>query len=217
MIMTSRKMHRKSLVVGCGLILLLTGCNQQAADSTDIVNYEGTDYAFVEYPANIFYYDYNGNSSDNFVEVDGIYPIASPQWDMIWNGGDLYCDKNAVEEASSYYANDDNYDWYVVIDTADEELSYPVNIMDEELDAIYSLEDMEKDKSVFWEEFEAQGSLVKISKDGIVRGTLSIAKCDGSWYWKSELIDESREEDGTWPEYVQPLPESLDSKIKEVE
>ena len=58
------------------------------------------------------------------------------------------------------------------------------------------------------------GSIAKISKDSVVRGTLSIAKYDGNWYWKSEVIDESREKDGTWPEYVQPLPESLNEKIK---
>ena len=37
----------------------------------------------------------------------------------------------------------------------------------------------------------------------------------GGWNGKSEIIDESRENDGTWPEYIQPLPETLDRKIKE--
>lgn len=195
-------------------VLFLMGCDKQIVNTSDIVEYEGEDYVFLEYPANVFYYDYNGNSNDNFEEVDGIYPVESPKWDMIWNGGDLYCVKACVDEASSYYADDNNYDWYVVLDTEDEEISCPVNITDEELNVIYGLEEMKKDVSVFWEEFEAQGSLVKISKDGMVRGTLSIAKYDGKWYWKSELVDESREEDGTWPEYVQLLPETFNGKIK---
>ena len=67
------------------------------------------------------------------------------------------------------------------------------------------------------EEFDTFGSLIKISKDGVVRGTLSIAEFDGDWYWKSEIIDESRENDGMWPEYIQLLPESLSKKIKAVE
>lgn len=213
MIQTKYKKLRKSTVVISGMIILLMGCNQQTSETIDTTQYEGTEYAYLEYPSNVFYYDYNGKDSDKFEEVDGIYPIESPQWNMIWNGGDLYCDKRSVEEAVSYYASDENYDWYVVIDTEDEELSYPVNVTDEELSVIYSLEEMEKDVSVFWEEFEAQGSLVKISKDGMVRGILSIAKYNGNWYWKSEIIDESREEDGTWPEYVQSLPESLNNKI----
>ena len=76
------------------------------------------------------------------------------------------------------------------------------------------LEEMERTTSLFWEEFESQGSLIKISKDGIVRGTISIIKFDGCWYWKSEVIDESREKDGDWPEYVQPLPKTFNNKIK---
>jgi len=196
------------------LASLLAGCSQQ-----DTVKYEGKEYAFLEYPANVFYYDYNGNSHDNFEEVDGIYPVVSPKWDMIWNGGDLYCVKDYAHKAHKYYADDDNYDWYIVIDSDDEgELnSYPVNMTEDELHCIYGLEDAEKSISVYWEEFEAFGSIIKISKDGMVRGTVSIAKYDGNWYWKSEIIDESREDDGTWPEYVQPLTETLDCKIKEAE
>ena len=104
-----------------------------------------------------------------------------------------------------------------MIDTEDDELYYPIDVNDEELENIYKLEEMERKTSLFWEEFEAQGSLIKISKDGIVRGIISIIKFDGSWYWKSEVIDESREKDGNWPEYVQLLPKTLDKKIKEVE
>lgn len=214
------KILKKTVLYMVSLLLsgmLLAGCVKQSINNQDTVSYEGVEYAFLDYPSNIFYYDYNGNDSDKFEEVDGIYPIESAQWNMIWNGGDLYCDKSLVEEAANYYASDENYDWYIVIDTEDEESSHSINITNEELDVIYGLEEMKKNKSVFWEEFESQGSLVKISKDGMVRGTLSVAKCDGNWYWKSEIIDESREEDGTWPEYVQPLPESLNNKIIEVQ
>lgn len=203
-----------SLIVSCAL---LTGCEKQETSNPDIVTYEGNEYVFLEYPENEFYYDYNGNAHDTFDEVDGIYPVDSPKWEIIWNGGDLCCIKDKADEANNYYADDENYDWYVGIDTEEELEFYPVNITDSECEAIYGFEEMEKATSVFMEEFDVHGSIIKISKDGIVRGTISIVKYDGNWYWKSEVIDESREKDGTWPEYVQPLPETLDRKVKEVE
>lgn len=208
--------HKKRNTIFLVLILniLLIGCSKQNTENNNVVNFEGKEYESLEYPANEFYYAYNGNSHDNFEEVDGRYPIDSPQWEMIWNAGDLYCAVDSVKEAEEYYSNDDNYDWYVVIDTEDDELSYPIDVNDDELKCIYKLEEMERTTSLFWEEFESQGSLIKISKDGIVRGTISIIKYDDCWYWKSEVIDESREKDGDWPEYVQPLPETLNKKIK---
>ena len=199
------------------LNILLIGCSKENMENYNEVNFEGKEWEALKYPANEFHYDYNGNSHDNFEEPDGRYSIDSPQWNMIWNAGDLYCAADRVEEAENYYSNEDNYDWYIVIDTEDDELYYPIDVNADELESIYKLEEMERKISLFWEEFEAQGSLIKISKDGIVRGTISIVKYDDCWYWKSEVIDESREKDGNWPEYVQLLPKTLDKKIKEVE
>ena len=222
MVNNLHKYKRKSICI-CILIfsvLLLAGCGNQAANSGDTVKYEGKKYVSLEYPANVFYYDYNGNSHDNFEEVDGIYPIDSPNWDMIWNGGDLYCIKKHVEDANSYYADDSNYVWYALIDSDDydnEANSYPIEVTSEEIEAVCGVDDQDKDLAVFFEEFEKLGSVFKISEDGVVRGTISIGKYNGHWYWRSETIDESREEDGTWPEYIQALPKSLDSKIKEAE
>lgn len=199
--------------------LLLPGCKNETAPSSDTIKYQGSEYVYLAYPSNVFYYDYNGNENDHFEEADGIYPIESPQWDMIWNGGDLYCIKDSADTAISYYSIDDNYNWYILIDSEDvyETDPYPIEITESELDVIYDLEVLSKDTSAFFEEFEAMGSILKISKDGIVRGTLSIAKYDGKWYWKSEIIDESQECDGTWAEYIQPLPESLQPKIQAIE
>ena len=134
------------------LNILLTGCSKENMENCNVVNFEGKEYESLEYPANEFYYAYNGNSHDNFEEVDGRYPIDSPQWDMIWNAGDLYCAADRVAEAENYYSNDDNYDWYVIIDTEDDELSYPIDVNDAELENIYKLEEMERKTSLFWEE-----------------------------------------------------------------
>ena len=103
-------------------------------------------------------------------------------------------------------------------DAEDNEInSCPIDITDAELEQVYDIENQERDLALFFEDFEEQGSLFKISKDGVVRGTISLCKYKGAWYWKSEVIDESVERDGTWPEYVQPLPQSLSSKIIETE
>ena len=76
-----------------------------------------------------------------------------------------------------------------------------------------SVENLPKEKAIFFEEIEEFATLTKTSKDGMVSGLTELAYYEGSWYWRSEIIDESREKDGTWPEYVQELPESLSEKI----
>ena len=198
----------------------LAACGEHSSNYAYTVRYEGKEYVALEFPANIFYYDYNGNSHDNFSEVDGRYPIDSPKWDMIWNGGDLYCIKSSADEAKAYYADDKNYVWYVLIDSDEEDNeinSCPITVDAAELEVIYNIESRDRDLAAFFDQFEKHGSVFKISKDGVVRGTISVVKYNGIWYWKSEVIDESQELDGTWPEYIQPLPASLSEKIAEAE
>ena len=213
----------KTILCACLIIttILLSGCGVQTASvEEDTVKFQGHKYAPLDYPVNIFYYDYNGNSHDNFEEVDGRYEIDSPNWDMIWNAGDLYCITKHVDEANKYYANDENYVWYALIDSDEEDNeinSYPIEITAEELQAVYAVENQERDLALYFEDFEKTGSLFKISEDGVVRGTISVVKYQGQWYWNSEVIDESQERDDTWPEYVQPLPDSLSKQICEAE
>lgn len=215
-------MKRIIAITGIFILLvamLLAGCGKQTVEADNQIKYENKEYVCLEYPADVFYYDYNGSSHDNFEEADGIYAIDSPNWDMVWNGGDLYCIKDCVDEANRYYADDDNYGFYVTIDTEAEEEAglYPVEMTVAELEAVYAVENNEKDLAVYFDDFEKQGSILKISKDGVVRGVISIGKYNGHWYWRSEIIDDSQQRDGTWPEYVQPLPASLDNKIEEAE
>lgn len=211
-------MNMKKCAIAVTLICLLlfsTGCGLNAVGS-EVVKYEGTKYVPLVYPASIFYYYYNGNSDDDFEEVDGIYPIDSPNWKMIWNGGDLYCDQKVASEAISYYANYENYDWFVTFDTDyDEEEFTPVlvEITAEEADAICVLNEMKKDTSATFEEFERLGSIYMVSKDGMVRATISIVKYGGSWYWNTETVDDENSLDGNWAEYIQPLPASVNGKV----
>lgn len=72
------------------------------------------------------------------------------------------------------------------------------------------MEDLERDKTIAFDDIENFASLVKISNDGFISGTASLAACNGVWYWRSEVIDENA--DG-WPEYVVPLPENIAKQI----
>ncbi len=183
------------------------------------MRYNGTQYSPLEYPSNIFFYNYNVKEFDSIKDPDGIYPIESPQWDIIWNCGDLYCEKSKIDEANTYYANDNNYKWYILIDTIDEKEPdpLPIKVTPTEATTVYSLDNNEMDLAVYFEDFTKLGTIYKLSNDGVVYATLSIGQYDGHWYWRTEVIDETREQDGTWPEYIQLLPQTLDNKINEVE
>ncbi|MBR3785646.1 MAG: hypothetical protein IKJ77_04515 [Firmicutes bacterium] len=197
-------------------LVLLTGCGIKAQTSGDAIQYEGKEYAAIEYPANVFRYAYNGNSHYDIEEVEGIYPIDSPNWDMVWDDGTLYCDKKYAAKANAFYADDENYVWYLLIDydVEDKEgYSVDIELTADELEYVYNIENKEKNLAVFFDELDKTASIFKISNDGVVRGTLLIGKYKREWYWRSGIMDESRESDGTCPEYIQPLPESLSDKI----
>ena len=195
---------------------LLVGCNYQTTSDVDLVEYEGKEYACEEYPISVFYYTYNGSGFENFAEVDGIYLLDNTQWEMIWNAGDLYCIKEKIDEANRYYAAEENYDWYIQIDTEEDDvIELPIEVTEEEREKICDVENMERDLAVYFDEFESLGSIVKVSKDDMVHGIISIAKYNGKWYWKSEVIDDSKTRDDTWPEYIQPLPDSINDKIEQ--
>ncbi len=176
------------------------------------IKYEGEVYEPIDFNADIFYYCYNG---DEYFEEDIKYPITGADWKMVYDSGDLFCIRDWADEANEYYADDENYDWFVTItdENDEQEKTYPLDISAEELSYLYGVEDMEKEKSLFFDEIEAFGTLQKVSKDGMVQGITELAYSEGRWYWRSEIIDESREKDGTWPEYVQELPETLRGKL----
>lgn len=177
-----------------------------AAD--DAIEYEGNMYEPVAFNADIFYYCYNG---DEYFEEDIKYPITGADWKMVYDSGDLFCISDRADEANAYYTDDDNYDWFVTISEKDseKEMTYPIEVSGEELSYIYGMEDMDREKPLFFDEIEAFATLKKVSRDGMVQGRTELAYSRGDWYWRSEIIDESKERDGTWPEYVQKLPDSL--------
>ena len=193
--------------------LLLTVCLAMTGCNGDSREYEGKKYVPVTFSQDIFTCGF-GMAGD-FV-VDETYPVEGEQFDMIQNNGDLYVVKDQAGQAADYYQDDANYNWSVSIfaEDEDEDPVYPIAITAEELDYIYQLEDQEKDLAVFFDEIQQQATLIKTSKDGVARGSMELALYEGKWYWRSGIIDDSREKDDTWPEYIYPMPDSFQNRIK---
>ena len=196
------------LMVVC---LAMTGCSPKAG--ADQLEYEGSLYTLVEFNQDIFSC---GFGMEGEFETDVTYPVENAQFDMVHNNGDLYCNEEQVEEANRYYQDDANYDWKISLFAEDEEEDpvSPIEVTAEELDYIYQLENQEKDKTLFFDDIGQQATLIKVSKDGVAWGSMELALYEGQWYWRSAVIDESQEKDGTWPEYIYPMPESFQDKIK---
>lgn len=196
------------------IICIIAAVSLFILPNTDKLEYEGKTYSCLEYPADIFYYDLKACME---FDIDEIYSIDAGEWDMIYHSGDVYCCRGDYREASRYYNNHENYDWFVVIETEDEENIYPVSLLEEDFEYIQHIEDEEKEISIFFDEIENMGSLIKVSKDGVIQGTTSLAEYKGEWYWRTEIINENREQNGEWPEYIIKLPDELNRSINGAE
>ena len=176
----------------------------------DAISYKEDTYTYLEFPGDIFCYDLTKGLED--YEEDEFYPVEHEKWDIIFYNGDLFVLSSQAEEAIEYYSDRANYTWSVIIyDPNDDPCGpYHLNVNDEESDFIYAMEDLERDKTLAFDDIENFASLVKISNDGFVSGTASLAARDGVWYWRSEIIDDSVE---GWPEYVVILPKSIQTQI----
>ncbi len=211
---TNNSKMLRSFVAAFGVmaiaLLVLAVMLMYTNNDTDTVKYEGEKYSVLGYPADIFMYDLADGVE---CEEDETVPLDGSWWRMVYNNGDVYCHTDDFNDANAYYNNHENYDWYVNVEYEDREKMYPINPSVEDFEYIYRMEDINKETSIFFEEIEMQGSLIKVSKDGFIKGITGLALYDGSWYWRTEIIDESREMDGDWPEYVIPLPEAVNNEI----
>lgn len=210
--MNIKKVLRLVLRIICfGIIIWAVMYGGLSFQDEDVIKYEGDKYVPVEFGQDIFMYYCN---EEEYSEEGEIQKVSGGNYNMITCEGDLYCMKKEAEDASGYYADDANYDWYAVIDEDDETIEYPISVTADEMAYLNSIEGQPREKAIFFEEIEKFATLTKTSKDGMVRGVTELAYYDGSWYWRSEIIDESREKDGTWPEYVYELPKTLSDKIE---
>ncbi len=179
---------------------------------SDSISHDGTEYVPLHFSEDIFYYDLNiGIDYEEGVK----YSFEGRCGSMLYYDGDIYCEKGRQEETVAYYADDGNYEWQITVETEDSEQTYRLELTDEELIYLYGMEDMKKEFALYFEDIEKFGTLAKISKDGLIEGVTELGYYNGSWYWRSEIIDENREKDGTWPEYMQKLPATMIEKIEQ--
>jgi len=211
------------------LVLTLTACGENSDafhwEGSDAFSIKGEKYVAVELKQDLFFYDASlrenpDGSGWSIVSEDEdgehMYTAECGIGEPLYYNGTFYCREGVEEEITAYYADDENYNWYVEFDLDDGTVrQLELDIEQKELTALYQLENFEKKKSVFFDEIETMASLIKVSKDQLVEGRTSLLCTDGRWYWRTETIDEGRERDGQWAEYIQPLPETLSEKIKE--
>ena len=175
---------------------------------SDTISYNGKTYVYLEYNMDIFCYDFNGNGG--YFEVDEICPVEHDKWDAVYFNGDLFVVKDQVKEAIAYYADDNNYKWSFILDIDDSEVEIPISINKEELKYLYNMEDMKREETMLFSEIQKFGTIKKTSHDNFISAIICLAYYKDSWYWRTETIDISQAGD---PEYVIPLPKSLNNKI----
>ena len=170
----------------------------------DTVKYKGKTYVLLEYNMDILTYNFNSNG---YYEEDKIIPVSNDKWDVVYFNGDLFVLENQVDEATNYYADDSNYEWYIVFDKDDKEIMFPISLNEEEIKYLYNIENVSKDKTIKFDDIKQFASIVKISKDDFIQALTVLVYCDESWHWKTEIMNENDEE------YVIELPRSLNEKI----
>jgi len=175
----------------------------------DELTFDGETYRYLQFPGDIFYYDLR-ESVD--YEEDTVLPIPHERWKLVYHEGDLFVEQSQWEMAVADYGNDENYTWTVLVEDpeTEEPATVPLTVSGGDISFVYGMEDMKKETTLFFEDIELFGTLVKTHKDGLIDARTSLAFHDGSWYWRSETIDDSVE---GWPEYVVKLPDSLAEQI----
>jgi len=167
----------------------------------DSVVYNGNTYILLEYNSDIFTYNFNSN---NYYEEDIIHPVSHDKWDVVYFNGDLFVLDKQNKKAIDYYADDKNYNWYIVFD---DDIEKTISITLSELDYLYDIEDFEKKETIVFDDIEMFASILKVSDDELVQGIITLARVNNKWYYKTEVMtDDDRE-------YVVEVIESLNDKI----
>lgn len=176
-------------------------------NSYDIVSYNGKTYVTLQYNADIFTYFFN---ADGYYDEESVQPVSHDKWDVVYCGGDLFVNEKQAREAEKYFADDANYQWFAAFDEDDAVRKVPLTISKEELEFLYNIEDVPRSETVTFDEINQFADIMKISNDGLVYAVTTLAQCNDAWYWKTEVIDDSREDNA---EYVIKLPDSLCEKL----
>ncbi len=176
----------------------------------ETITYNGNEYLLIEFPNDIFSYDIVTDIEHN---EGTVYEIPSDKWSVLYFNGDLFALESEIQEISAFIEADDNYKWLVNIEYANEDniIEKTIDLSDDELSFIYSLQDAPRVQTVLFDEIEIFGTLCKTSNDGLIIAKTDLLYYAGNWYWRTDEVDESA--DG-WPEYVVLLSESINIKLK---
>lgn len=194
-------------IILCILSIILIFVLKAENNLTDSISYKGKKYICLEYNMDIFTYNFNSN---DYYEEDIIHPILHDKWDMVYFNGDLFIEEESIKAAKVYYSNDKNYEWFIVFDENDSQITIPIELTEEEIKYIYNMDNMKKTETMTFEEIKMFANITKISKDKKVFSLISLANYKGSWYWKTEIMTDDKAID---EEYIIKLPESLNNKI----
>lgn len=188
-------------------LLLLAGCTAQIP--ADTLTYEGERYVYLQFPGDLFYYDLR-EAVD--CEEDERVPVPHETWDFVFCEGDLFVAEAQRKAAAAYYTDDENYTWTVVVEDRDceETARIPLTVDAQARKAIYAMENKSRETTLLFKDIQQFGTLVKTSNDGLIEARAGLACHAGTWYWRTETIDDTV---AGWPEYVVPLPETLAAQL----
>ena len=193
-----------AVFVLCCIAVVIT---KKGGQHRDIVRYEGKTYELLEYNMDIFTYSYNSNE---YLEEDKIHPVHNRKWDSVYFCGDIFVDEKQVGKAKEYYADDNNYNWFVTFDRDEAVIKMSLPVTPEELEYLYGMENVREREAFTFDDIEMFASIVKESRDGFVFALTTLARCGGKWYWKTEIMNDNDEE------YMVLLPETLNIRLSEL-
>lgn len=208
--MNKKKIKEILLIVGAIVVaFIITFFTKGNIKHVDTITYKGNTYVYLEYSSDIFTYNFNSNS---YYEEDLIHPVSHEKWDMLYFNGDLFIRDKEAQRAIKYYQNDKNYEWYISFDVEEDEIKESISLSNKEIKFIYNMEYMKKDEMIPFDKIEKFASIIKRSKDDTVFGLVSLAYYNNNWYYKTEVMDDDKEN----YEYVIKLPKSLNDKISKL-
>ena len=181
------------------LMLFLVACSKQYDDT---IQYQKQTYVFLKEPQDSFTYYFNVGS----YEEDEITMINHDKWNAINCGGDVYIKQDQYEQAQKYYLDEQNYNYYLVID---DEITIDIAFSNEERKELNDLYKQEANHTIVFDDIDMFVDVYKVSKDDGFKGSINLVLCDGTLYYKTEVMsDDDRE-------YVIELSKHLNQKIQE--
>ena len=173
------------------------------------ITHNGKKYLFVNFPIGIFTYSVVG--CDEYSD-DEIFEITHEKWDIIYFNCELFAIEDHLSSVETYLADISNYKWSVTVESseAEEIIESQIDVTHDELTFFEQVSQITFTEYVLFDDIEIFGTLTKTSNDGLVTASVDLLCYNGRWYWRSGIIIDRVE---GWPEYIVPLPASLNDKI----